>query len=649
MLDRYRSNSNTEIQSEIINGFQGEFYRMVVKAFESKNDSAVDELYEFITKKIIESYDAHNISVYYRFLKVPIWLYEKTINDNNHYYPYCAIEVPKFYKTLFNYRLIVSFKYSNEFSNKKEFNDFLYYGYTAYLYLFYRMSFHQKYDDLNNSIKDFRKLLIDRERIDYNTKYKIRDLIKQKQYSNANDLKEKYNIDYYSDVLYYHSLLCIQSWLYYLYSENKVNEDVILKLTNSIELSYDHGEELINDATFIREQSHWEYLEISGWDDTERTEMEAYSPPQPHQWITFGFTIMLLRQADITNLDLDLINDDVSASMLLGEITSNLRFIENNIEKWKEIILCYNNDDFDLKRRSIENIFMQLKRRHQALEEEKNASLELSKALINKFKEITAKSWNQGSKLKKLFTAFKNIDIQFDKERRYESISQTIFFERAKTMFTEENHQHIYGTEDFGANFGREYFDSYIFSSLIKNSHINKFTSVNECLGIMTNSMKKRGFEPDVIIMPPEYLQNKELIENPLFTQRWQIKGDVPNEVIGIYDKIYIYHTFTNRMKNKILICNFSKAFQLEILHYNDSVPEDLAISVNSLNNEDAENEYSSRQAKWKTDKDGNVLTKDEAINLIKTAVKIKFEVNINLIMANPELYEICEIIHNDV
>lgn len=638
MENIYRSNKSVAIDSEIINGMAGKFYRMARSAFESKNEAALEEIYSFIEKKILEAFDKKNISVFNQLLKVPIWIYEYSIVHNSSLYTRSFTHVSKFYKNLFNYRLIL-LKGSQGVSDRKDFNDFLYLGYVSYLYLFYRMLFYKKYEDLNTVLKDFRKLLIDRERIDYVTKYKIRDLFKEHKLDEANDLRDDVNIKYYANLLYYHSLFSIVSWLWFYYDENDINKDDILKLTNTIELTYDYGDELINDAIYIRENSHWEYLEINEWDNVERQEMEAYSPPQAHNWITFGLSILLLRRSDITNIDLSLIKNDITASMLLGQVEHNLLLIENQFEKWKEIIGIYEKDAFEEKKRSIINLFTQLKRRYTSLESEKHSTLRISEKKIVEFKEKSAKAWEQSSKLKRLFNQYKVLVENNNPDMKFTLVKHRILFQRAKKMFTDENYQGIIGSEDFAAQFGRNRFDAFIFNDIIAKKDIVEITQINVFLDTAIEKIKLTGAVPSLIIMAPEFLQINEFTENPLLKQRWQITDNVAPDLIGMYDEIPIYHTFSSIMKDKILICNFEGSFTLDVYNDPNSIPPDLHISVREFEEGEAKAELEKNPEKWKVDREGNELSNEEALNIIKTSVFINFEAKYILTIKDQNMY----------
>lgn len=643
MIDNCRSNSGLEIQSVIINNLHTDFYKIGYLALEKNNEKAINNIIDFVTKTVYESVTEKNLPVFNQLIYIPIWFYELTVTKFPQLQNIIFQKTSSFFRDIIRYGIAFSIKKNPSLNDRKEINDFIYYAYYAYLNFFYKIISNKQFPNLLLAIPDYNKLFNDYERLPYDLTFKIRDLYKSNQLNQAENEEEQAIIEYYSNVTHLNSSFALTSWLYYLYSLNELEENILSENLTAINFNYEYLEDFINDTVKIIDLSHWGHFGLSGWDYIERPPEVTYSPPQPYIWLTYGMTITLLKSSQINQIDINIIKNVKDFYFLFGNVKANLFEIKNNFEKWKSILNCATIEEFEERSRIVLNIFSQLRRRYQSLEEKKIGELDISPDLVEKFQTIIKNAWERGSKIKQMFKYFGNLKPSFHSEKEYEVFRRPTFFTKAKTMFTEQNYQHIYGIEDLGAQLGRS-FDGVFFKKSIEAKEYLQFDTISTAIDSLLKSLHDTGYVANLIIMPPEFLLADELQSNDKFISKWYLKEKLEMDNIGTYDGVPVSQTYSKYMSNKIMVCVFDKAFELEIFEKENSIPKDVDITVKSISNDEAKIQYEKNPNKWEIDNDGIKLSYEEAINLIKTSVNINMEIKANFIMKNSEAFFIGEI-----
>ncbi|MGZ7117972.1 MAG: hypothetical protein ACXVHS_11125, partial [Methanobacterium sp.] len=515
----------------------------------------------------------------------------------------------------------------------------------AYLSFLYRMIFNKQNADIEVALDEFRKINEYSERIPFVKRFEIRDLKKNEDaISKVVELEEQLNVDYYSTIVHSHSSFALQAWLWFLFSQKELDLERLNIYSNKLNLRYDHIEDLLNDIVIINDESHYGYLELGRWDYTERPDGEVYSPPQPHEWLTQGVVIYMLRSFQSSNIDFTLIPNNREFYFMYGAVKGIIQEIRNNFLEWNDVLVFKNMEEFDEHSRIVNSIFSQLRRRYVSIEEQEIANLSISTALIEKFQNLVYNAWLKNSKIKSLFEHFKNVTKISDDTFKFHDYNTNTFFAKAKTMFTDKNYQHIYGVEDMGAGFGRT-LDNQFFNVVMPKQNIKQYSSVTLAIDDFIKGLTFAKHLPDLIVMPPEFISIEELKKNIKFIPRWEIKDRMPDiNIIGFYDNIPIISTYSGLMKNKLMVCSFIDAFQLEIGQDENFVGKELDISVQEVNDEIARRKLNQDRGKWMKDDDGNILTEEEAIILIKTSVIIKIAIKANFVVKNPGAYLVAEI-----
>lgn len=646
-MSDFKTDSSLDIQSETINGLQRHLYLLINESIAKNDSGAFEQILSFVTQTIFESIENKNAAVFHQLVRVPVWCYEENLN-NLTYKNLLLAKINVTYRDLLRFKIKWSLKEGTGIEEKKQTNEFIYLAHLYYINFLNRLVFHKQYTDLIIALEEFNKLSDNGEKIPYAAWYEIKDLYKSNDIASGAELKFNVKVDHYFDVINQQAVFIFQSWVWYMFSldEFEIDDKTVIDITAKLGLRFEYIEDFLEEALYIREQSHWGYFGIMDWDYVERLSEKVYSPPQPHTWIALGITIYLLRNPYLNDVELNLIKNNDGIYTIFGEIKANLAYLKDSFEKWRKIILCEDKNDFEDRSRKIINLFSQLRRRYLSIEEKSIATYDISPELIEKFQLLTAKAWQRGSKIKMLFESFNNFEISFDSQKKFKRFGSTTFFEKAKTMFTAQDYHHIYGIEDMGAQLGRG-FDYQFFQAILPLKKTTNYDSLILALDRLIAQLMDAGRKPNLIVMPPEFLMLEELQKHPEFVSRWMVKEKIEIEHIGRYKGIAISQTYSGQMKNRLMVCVFEDAFKLEILHNVKCIPNDAEISVHEVSTDEAKIRLEKDREKWSKDSEGNILSEEEAITLIKTSVIIKMYFQANFLVKDLSSYEIAEISPN--
>ena len=195
-------------------------------------------------------------------------------------------------------------------------------------------------------------------------------------------------------------------------------------------------------------------------------------------------------------------------------------------------------------------------------------------------------------------------------------------------MFIDGDHyQMIYGIDRLGGEIGR-WEDSEFFNTIIQSDH-NKVTGVSvlDLLNKAIAHLKSKEVLPDLILLSPEYsYKDKRLLESKLFVSKIHEPIE-ENEIsffhLGTFDGVPIYTSFSELLKNRVLVCEFKKAFKMRYKTNPHWYDNELTVEVKEVTEEEAKRRLQEQPDKWKKTEDGIELSDEDAITLIKTSVII--------------------------
>ena len=117
--------------------------------------------------------------------------------------------------------------------------------------------------------------------------------------------------------------------------------------------------------------------------------------------------------------------------------------------------------------------------------------------------------------------------------------------------------------------------------------------------------------------------------------------GDIMAFCIGKFDNIPIYTSFSDFLKNRILVCNFRQSFRMKYKTNPVWFENEFKVEIIGVTQEEANKRLADNPIKWKKAEEGISLTDEEAITLIKTSVIIDLCATVNFQILNKHSYVI--------
>jgi len=295
---------------------------------------------------------------------------------------------------------------------------------------------------------------------------------------------------------------------------------------------------------------------------------------------------------------------------------------------------------------SILKVFAEVKKKRISDTDIAIVNAQLNPTFVNNFKDLIGKAWKSQARIHKLFKKRGNTEHITSDETKLRIIGQRTFFEKAKMMFIDgEHHQTIYGVDRMGGETGR-WEDNEFFSSIMKGEY-NKVTGTNavDALDKSIQELKSNNIIPDLILLSPEYsYREQSLLDDKRFVSKMnepQEGNDMWLFYLGTFDNIPIYTSFSDFLKNRILVCNFNQSFKMRYKTNPEWFEEEFKVDVSVVTNEEADKRLAENPTKWKNTEEGITLTDGEALTLIKTSVIMDIWATVDFQILSKETYVI--------
>lgn len=641
--------------TDITDGIHSDIWRAISRAIEKNSFESFRVLKSFVRRVLQLSISNNSLKHFQKYIFFPSnfysFSYEKTKRNPafSELHKFCSEEAAMHLKEIIWFDIGVS-KINQNIEEKKISNLFHYWAFQGFSRLFF-------YIIKNGDINQFRFAINEYEQISdsnytqhFQLKWRIRDLERENT-NGQNDItikeaKEEIEVLKKFDDYKRHVLTGIKYWIFFLYSEDKIKEETALQFLESIKIPYTDSEDLLNDIFFFRKGKMDSYMGWSEWDFMERPSGIVYSPPMPHQWLTAGFLADQIREKKLyVNIN-ELDSEEISqAEFLYADLKENAEYYEANFDQWKKLLAVDTLEELKEKSKDLLKDFALVKRKSITDIDKAIALAPLHPPYIAKFRESIGNAWKSQAKIHKMFRQLGNVVDVSGQDIKLKHIGQRTFFEKAKMMFIEQNHQTIYGIDRMGGEIGR-WEDNYFFSTIRQNEFNNvSGSSLLEVLNEALAELNRKDIVPNIIFLEPEYsYKDDEFLNSERFVSK--INTSMPeNELtqfcIGTFDGIPIYTSFSHLLKNSVLVCNFTEAFEMLYKSNNSWYDNVLTVEVFEVEDEEAQRKLSENRAKWTNIEEGETLTDEEALLLIKTSVIINIWTTIEFKVINKEAYVI--------
>lgn len=640
--------------TDITYGIESKIWNSIDKSIEINSKQSFFVLDNFVRDILSLSIKYKSLKHFESYINFPAFYYSSSYEkaEKNatlmELHKYCSNQAAKQLKEIISYNINFDAKNAKTQAEKSLINQFYYLTFHSFCSLLYFIVNNEDINQFRIAINDYEQISNDIDDKHWDLQFEIDDLIRSNN-DGGNDrlIQEKsdeYKIFKAFDEYKRHALTGIKYWIIYLYRVDKISEETVSKLLNLIKIPYADSSDLLNDILLFRNNTLSNYMGWRGWDYLERQSGKVYNPPDPHYWLTSGFFADQLRESSLY-VNLEKLSSDQLSQLrwLYNELVAEVEYLRKNFDKWKSLLKQDTEESFQKRCDEILKDFALAKRKSITDTERAIAKAPLFQPNIDKFKEIVGKAWGNQAIIHGISKCFKNTIEVTDPDRKLKYFGQQTYFEKAKTMFIEQNYDSIYGVERMGGEIGRSE-DDYFFNKILQEDlNIISRTSVLTIIDEILAELKKKSIVANLILISPLYTyKNQDILSSNRFISKSRdeqpAKG-IGRFMIGTLDDIPVCNSFSNLLKNRILICNFDNAFQMSYKSNPEWYDNELCVEISLISDEEAEKIFKESPEKWAKTEADIKLSKDESLLLIKTSVKINLWTNLDFEVKNKDAY----------
>ncbi len=630
--------------SILVDGFVHELWKALHKSIEIKNKEARSELIDFVLERVSEGVSRTNKSISGEFVSfIPITF--KNISGNAEARSFLIKRYSEFFKGIIESNLKFRFERLSSDEARKHFSyiyETIYYGYISFLHLVLEG---RSESEIKEVLDDFRSI---NEYVSTNyseKRFDIEFLLDQPATDQQNtnlQVKQLFLLDYNSRI-HFQTAFALRSWFYYLFSLDKVSAEDLKSVVNGLNVQYTFFEELMHDLDRLMNSEYSSFLGLSEWDIVERRDSVVYSPPSPRHWATFGATVLLIKYGK-PEIEYRLISKENEYAYLLETFREHLNYIRGTYEKW-EPILGIGIESFEQRASEILDIFSTLKRRHFAEIEREIVEQPLDSELVQEFSSSLSKSFKSNFVFYNLFDHFGKI-VPHESSEDLQSYNFLQYLLRFKMMLVKQHHTTIFNSSDLGGQFARRLNNVFLRNILTLKKDIPVIKSSIEGVDSIIGRLSEKKFFPSVIIVPTNFSVRQDwLKDNTYFKPIWAYQNEVRiKEEVGRYKEIPIIRLFDRYLGDNVIICDFSRAFNLHIYQNKDLHDNILSITLRLLSSNEIEEKFNEDLTKHLIDENGVTITPEEAKTRLAATILLRMELFGKMEILNPEAIEIISI-----
>lgn len=616
------------------------------KAIDFNQVESVETLINFTHNTLIKTLN-NNLDVYNNFISIPSFYYFKGYTSGH--FVNIGEKAGKHLIDLLRFACLHYLNKAESLNEIKRINQIIAITYTGVSKLLFQII-------SNRDLKTF-KFVMEKYELAKDSSYNsyIPKYLDTKKFK-INEIEEKFQEDIYEYKKYSDSYRRIKfaclSWLWFLYDKSQIEEQDLFEFTNLITFERITPNELINDLIFYNTSDRSNKFDWKRWDYKKRKEMQFYSPPQPENWLSFGFSLYSLKAFNPNIINFKKIKNIELNLWLPNKLEKCFNKILEDKEKWLPIysnskMIKQTDDGIKFKIEKILTLFKNLKYRFEKSRDTLIVNKDLSVDRINFLKEEIYQEFQKNSSIKLALESFNNLkysDSILNEEK--ENICFKENFKKAKAIFLKINNNYTLGFNQIGTIVASE-IDNRFIDKVLKLKPIKQSSNLNLAIKDSVKELSFKGFIPNLIIISSDLLYNYEtLMNNKDFTPSWQSgrKENIFN--VGNLNNIPIVKIFNNEFNNSILVCDFNSFVKATEKRTDNNYKKLLDIQINTIDNDaEAIKVYEKAPERWKKNEDGIILDKDEVLKQIKLSIDIVVEYEILFEFLETEACEMYTII----
>lgn len=646
-----------EDRIQITNGIPFQIMNAVRIAYEKQDKETLSYLNRFVRNILGLSFKNKSLQHFHEYINFPSSVYLTTYSKTEYGLAYKELHnrLVSDYSRLLR-EVMVSFSYIQNPSRDEKVlrNDFYYSSFESFSTLLYTAISNEDIVGFSIIINQFNQISnwVGGKAYDLKVERLQTEFLPDSNEKNARlfEIDDLISVEEKFDIYRRHVLTGIKYWTVFLFSENKIGIQTAEAILDKLNIPFRGSEELVSDVLDYVGKFSGHYMGWESWDHMERLEMEAYTPPSVSYWFALGFLVEYMRYPDGFYINSDkLSSEDISAVTYLFSLINRIGgYIKADFAKW-ETVLKTSEVNFDNKLALLVNRLAEVKRKAIGEKERQIADAALDADRISGFKNAVGVLWKREARIRRLFERFGNFIIAADNER-LKIVGYNSFYEKAKMMFISGQHaETIFGSDTIGANIGRGEDEAFFRKIIKKEANTISEKSIVTLLIECVETLRKKGKAPNIIFVSPEFsYRDRELRDSGRFVSKIhdvQEDADISFFLIGTFDGIPMYSSYSRYLTNKVVVANFNNAFQMKIKEDPSWFENRLKVDILEVDDDKAQEKLNENPDKWRRVEDGIILSEEDALILIKTSVIMQIWSTVDFSILDAEEYIVGNII----
>lgn len=636
-------------------GIENKVWSSIDKSISNNDVSTFRELLSFLRKVLSKSIQNDSLTIFKQYIFFFSSFYVKSFSkykenpSRQALYKECAEMAALHLKEIILYEIKIY--YRQKTSSNRE-TDFYYWGFFGFSQLLFNLIANRDLVQFEDAMSEFSQINI-RSR-DFELRNKI-DAISRAAETPENKLElqkllAEQKVDDKFNAYGRHVIGGTKAWIYYIFQADKINIDELKAYTGLLSFSSSF-KEMLEDILFMRNLGASQYFNWDSWDYEYRTNNKLYYPPNPHDWLTLGFIVDLLRigsfYVEIENMSSDQLSDITS---LYDSVKENIQGIKKNFEKWKTALNIDSIDDFSKREKIILDALAIVKRQNYSMQETAIADSKLDDELVATFKRTLWNAWEKRATIRHLFDRFNNKEKITNDEVKLMQTGRIIFLRKAKMMFIKgEYYRAITGTDPWGGDLGIAENNLFFHSILKENPKETNAKALLELVESCISTLIGSNRTASLIILNSNLIHREtDFFKDPNFIAKIELINSAYSEeryFLGEYRNIPVFGLTSNYLKNSIIVADFQEAFTMRYKEKENWYNDLLQLDLKEIDDETANSRLVSEPEYWMKTDEGIALSKEESITLIKTSMILETGTVLDFVVKDPDAYVIGKIL----
>ncbi|RZK59573.1 MAG: hypothetical protein EOO91_04800 [Pedobacter sp.] len=643
------------INREITSGLSASVFNSVEKAIESNQNETVYAFLSFIRTALRESINFRKLQYFQEYVGFPNRFYYHIFYLANKDKKYnIQVDLISEQLSLHLKEVIYEIGYRGKAvgsdAERMVINEFYYEAFNSFNDFLYQLTRHADWKIFSIAVGHFSNLYEGAFDLNFDEEYELTRLRRDND-NGANDeaikhIRDRMHIA--GEFAKYRRQITsgIKYWLILLFENNVIPSQHLNELLEEIRVDRYSPPNEINDVLWFRVANMRNYFGWERWDFENHKEGKAYYPPMPSNWMTKGFFIDRIRNANaffnVDQVDPNLLQN---VEYLYDSLRQIRQHIAANLEKWMLVLKVENIEEFNERADSLLLSVARAKRISIGERERIIANTPIDYERVASFTQSMLSFWKREARIRRIFEYFGNRRDVSAEEILLKRVGPNIFMSKAKMMFIDgPNHERIFGMDQIGSDVGRN--EDALFVNVVfgNNPDTVEAATILDGLVIALKKLRDKNTVATVIFLEPEQIyKDDKFLSSKSYGQVYD--GDIDTFgtqffIIGTFEGIPLVTSYAFSLKDSFVVCDFANAFEMLYKTDENWAEGILSVKVKEISDELAHKKLNSEPAKWKKVEGEEALLSDEdAITMIKTSVVIDIETIIDFRVKDKEKY----------